>query len=83
MVMIRKVLFVCGWLIIVAVLLFFIALFAGILPPDKDGYHYEYINGQILKSKDFVPPPGTTLMTETVDGMTTYYYGTTTEQQQQ
>ena len=81
MVMIKKLLFVCGWLIIVAVLLFFIALFAGILPSDKDGYHYEYINGQIIKSKTFVPPAGTTLMTEVIDGVVTNYYGTTTEQQ--
>lgn len=82
MVMIRKILFVCGWLIIVATILFFIALFAGVLPPDKDGYHYEYLNGQIIKSKTFVPPPWTHLMTEVVDGIIVNYYGTTTEQQQ-
>ena len=81
MVMIKKVLFVSGWLVIVAIILFSIALFAGILPPDKDGYHYEYIDGRITKFKVFAPPPGTTLMTEVVDGQTINYYGTTTEQQ--
>lgn len=80
--MIKKSLFVLGWLVIVAAILFSIALFAGVLPPDKDGYHYEYIDGRILKSKDFVPPPGTTLMTEVIDGVVTNYYGATTEQQQ-
>ncbi|MEK7515611.1 MAG: hypothetical protein AAB555_01590 [Patescibacteria group bacterium] len=80
--MTKKILFVGGWLIIIATLLFFIALFAGVLPPDKDGYHYEYLNGQIIKSKTFAPPAGTTLMTEMVDGKVVNYYGTTTEQQQ-
>ena len=81
MVMIKKVLFVCGWLIIAVILLFFVALFAGILPSDKDGYHYEYIDGRITKFKVFEPPPGTTLMTEVIGGVVTNYYGTTTEQQ--
>ena len=79
MAMMKKVLFVCGWLIIGAALLFFVALFAGVLPSDKDGYHYEYINGQITKLKVFVPPVGTRLMTEVVDGKTVNYYGTTSE----
>lgn len=74
---IKKVLF----MFVIVAALFFVALFAGILPPDKDGYHYEYINGQVVKSKDFVPPPGTRLMTKVINGVVTNYYGTTTEQQ--
>lgn len=80
MAMIRKVLFVCSWLIILTTFLFFIALFAGVLPPDKDGYHYEYLNGQITKSKTFIPPLGTQLMSKVVNGVIVNYYGTTTEQ---
>ena len=82
MVMRSKYLYIGGGLIVLIVILFLVALFTGTLPRDKDGYHYEYANGQIIKIKTFVPPLGTHLITEVVDGKTVNYYGTTTEQQQ-
>ena len=76
----NKYLYLGGGMILVAGLLL-VALFTGTLPRDKDGYHYEYANGQIIKIKTFSPPPGTHLITEVIDGKTVNYYGTTTEQQ--
>jgi hypothetical protein len=62
------------------VLLFLVALVAGFLPLDKDGYRYQYVDGHIIKIKTFVPPAGTHLITERVGSTTVNYYGTTTEQ---
>lgn len=78
----NKYLYVGGGLIVAIALLSIVALFTGLLPRDKDGYHYEYFDGHIIKIKTFVPPPGTRLMTEVVDGKIVNYYGTTTEQEQ-
>jgi len=82
MAMRSKYIFMSGGIVVLVALLFTVALFTGTLPRDRDGYHYEYANGQIIKIKTFVPPLGTHLITEVVDGKTVNYYGTTTEQQQ-
>jgi hypothetical protein len=76
-----RYLYVGGGLVVLLVLLFLTALFTGTLPRDKDGYHYEYADGHIIKIKTFAPPPWTRLMIEVVDGKVMNYYGTTTEQQ--
>jgi len=81
MVMMKKYLYMSGGLIVLVTILLLVALFTGTLPRDRDGYHYEYFDGHLIKIKTFVPPPGTRLMTEIIDGKTVNYYGTTTEQQ--
>lgn len=70
----------CSFSILLFVLTFLVALVAGFLPLDKDGYRYQYVNGHIIKIKTFVPPAGTHLITERVGSTTVNYYGTTTEQ---
>ena len=76
----RKYWLVGGVLVFLVILLFLVALYAGFLPLDKDGYRYQYVDGHIIKIKTFVPPAGTHLISEQVGGETVNYYGTTTEQ---
>ena len=77
----KKYWLIGGVLVLLVALLLLIALFAGFLPLDKDGYRYQYVGGHIIKIKTFVPPPGTQLMSERVGDTIVNYYGTTTEQQ--
>ncbi|MFA5996385.1 MAG: hypothetical protein WC790_01530 [Candidatus Paceibacterota bacterium] len=61
--------------------IFTVVIFNDLSSNGKDGYHWEVIAGKVVKVKIFVPPPGTTLMKEAINGVTTNYYGITAEQQ--
>ena len=79
--MMKKYFLVGGGLVTLIIFLFVVALFTRSLPRDKDGYHYEFFDGHLIKIKTFAPPPGMRLMSEMVDGVIVNYYGTTTEQE--
>lgn len=74
----KKYFYTLGVLVLLVISVLLWALLTRHLPKDKAGYRYEYIDGQIIKIKDFVPPPRTQLMQKEVNGMTVNYYGVAT-----